>query len=82
MNRSAEPLLGTLTESRFAPSWGSALRGGSWPQLTSIFWRSSLSMNRKVGRGVLTPPQDLQDATVSRGAVRTPRPTRLRWPWP
>ena len=38
-------------------------------------WTSGLSINRKVGRGVLTPPSVVLDATVARGAVRTPRPT-------
>ena len=34
-------------------------------------------MNRKVGLGVLTPPPGLLDATDGRGAVGTPRHTRL-----
>ena len=49
----------------------------SWSQCASDGWRWRLSMNRKVGPGVLTPPPDLLDATESLGAVRTPRPTRL-----
>ena len=40
------------------------------------WWVSSPSLNRKVGRGVLTPPPDVLDLTVGRGAVRTPRPTQ------
>src|SRR6266496_123262 len=36
-----------------------------------------LSMNRKVGRAVLSPPRTSQTCCLARGAVRTPRPTEL-----
>ncbi len=46
---------------------------GSWSQCMRKNERG-LSMNRKVGRAVLSPP--------GFGAVRTPRPTKRRGSWP
>ena len=49
---------------------------GSWPVSRSER-NNELSMNRKVGLGVLTPPPGMLDTSDGRGGVRTPSPTRL-----
>ena len=68
MNRSAEPLLGPLRDSRFAPSWGSALRP-----------RVRVSTRENFVRGILSLPSPQQGEPQGK---RRPRYNRIDWTAP